>query len=687
MATINDKTYSASEHEPKTVAELLYQMQLRLEQAIIMGGYNPRGNYDPTATYKLKDAVVYNGNGYVHYTDKEIIGVVPTNEEEWKLYVSGVAGETGPEGPQGPKGDTGPQGQQGLQGVKGDTGARGPQGIQGETGPQGVQGLQGIAGPQGPAGTVGPQGPQGPQGVKGDTGETGPTGPEGPQGIQGLQGVKGDTGARGPEGPQGIQGPKGDKGDKGENGKGLTIISTLATVADLEPLKPTAKAGDAYAVGIAPPRDIYLFSENISEFVNQGPIQGPQGSNGPQGPQGIQGEKGATGATGPVGPKGDQGLQGPQGEIGPAGPKGETGPQGPAGAKGDKGETGPQGPQGVKGDTGAQGIQGPAGAKGDTGPQGPTGLPALVYSQRREWTVTPAVNQTITFPTNSFNRTPIVGDVLRFPFLNTTTNKCYDCNSICTAISDSTATFQYKSVVDITGIQGPKGDTGPAGPATLPNHVSFEKPTSTDVSMDGAEVTYTGVAEWEAAGAMESGEFHEVKESPLLFISMGLTGNASTGNYFNFSTANFNRTPHIREKCFFITRQSIDNSVVAWTGICTEIAGSTVRFQALIVQNISGKKYQHNICMKTDGAYAISFQVVSDVANKYITISQLKDLFSELIDYPASGLVLVAAGYQTVWSIKKVRNIMYIQPWNGASSAAYTLADTAIITQDTVVKL
>lgn len=249
-------------------------------------------------------------------------------------------------------------------------------------------------------------------------------------------------------------------------------------MADLEPLKPTAKAGDAYAVGIAPPRNIYLFSENISEFVNQGPIQGPQGPEGPQGPQGIQGlvgptgpqgeqgpqgiqgEKGATGATGPVGPKGDQGLQGPQGKIGPDGPKGETGPQGPAGAKGDKGETGPQGPQGVKGDTGAQGIQGPAGEKGATGPQGPTGLPALVYSQRREWNVTPAANQTITFPTNSFNRTPIVGDVLRFPFLNTTTNKCYDCNSICTAISNSTATFQYKSVVDITGIQGPKGDTG-----------------------------------------------------------------------------------------------------------------------------------------------------------------------------------------------------------------------------------
>lgn len=98
-------------------------------------------------------------------------------------------------------------------------------------------------------------------------------------------------------------------------------------------------------------------------------------------------------------------------------------------------------------------------------------------------------------------------------------------------------------------------------------------------------------------------------------------------------------------------------------------------------------KYQHNICMKTDGAYAISFQVVSDVANKYITISQLKDLFSELIDYPASGLVLVGTEYKNVWSIKKVINIIYIQPWEGTSSAAYTLADTARITQDTVVKL
>lgn len=630
MATINDKTYSASEHEPKTVAELLYQMQLRLEQAIIMGGYNPRGNYDPTATYKLKDAVVYNGNGYVHYTDKEIIGVVPTNEEEWKLYVSGVAGETGPEGPQGPKGDTGPQGPQGLQGVKGDTGARGPQGIQGETGPQGVQGLQGIAGPQGPAGTAGPQGPQGPQGVKGDTGETGPTGPEGPQGIQGLQGVKGDTGARGPEGPQGIQGPKGDKGDKGENGTGLTIISTLATVADLEALKPTAKAGDAYAVGLAPPRDIYLFSENISEFVNQGPIQGPQGPEGPQGPQGIQGlvgptgpqgeqgpqgiqgEKGATGATGPVGPKGDQGLQGPQGEIGPDGPKGETGPQGPAGAKGDKGETGPQGPQGVKGDTGAQGIQGPAGAKGDTGPQGPTGAAGkdgvgFYYTTD---------NTTGTTPISTLLSQIMPSGIKVNDFLVNAQGK------VCqvTSINGNTVSTGYRT--SIKGAKGDKGDTGatgPAGPATLPNYVSFEAPTSINVSTNGNEVTYTGVAEFEADGSMESGEYHQVLPMPVeMLIPAAVTDPPVVGGTINLGSAYFNRQPLINEYFLLRALSPTKNILTLAIAKCKEKSGANAVCEIVNKNDISvsPKKYAHNITVEAGNA-VIGFTIFTSYPNAY----------------------------------------------------------------------
>ena len=686
MATINDKTYSASEHEPKTVAEMLYQMQLRLEQAIIMGGYNPRGNYDPSATYKLNDAVVYNGNGYVHYTDKEIIGVVPTNEEEWKLYVSGVAGETGPEGPQGPKGDSGPQGPQGLQGVKGDTGARGP---------------------QGPAGTAGPQGPQGPQGVKGDTGETGPTGPEGPQGIQGLQGVKGDTGARGPEGPQGIQGPKGDKGDKGENGTGLTIISTLATVADLEALKPTAKAGDAYAVGLAPPRDIYLFSENISEFVNQGPIQGPQGPEGPQGPQGIQGlvgptgpqgeqgpqgiqgEKGATGATGPVGPKGDQGLQGPQGEIGPDGPKGETGPQGPAGAAGKDGvgfyyttdnTTGTTPistllsqimPSGIKvndflvnaqgkvcqvtsinGNTVSTGyrtsIKGAKGDKGDTGatgPQGPEGHDGVGFFYTTDASTSGDLSTLLSqiIPSGIKVKDNIINAVGRI----------FNVDSI----SGNTVNATYI------------GSILPGG--GLPNYVSFEAPTSINVSTNGNEVTYTGVAEFEADGSMESGEYHQVLPMPVeMLIPAPVTDPPSVGETINLGSAYFNRQPLVNEYFLCRTLSPAKNILTLAIAKCTEHSGANAVCEIKNKNDISiaPKKYAHNIAVAETNA-RVSFTLYTTHPNAYSNILTVKmnANLGELQRYPAAGEATVIGVTSIIYAIQLTSGDLYAVSRTGSS--------------------
>lgn len=585
MATINDKTYSASEHEPKTVAELLYQMQLRLEQAIIMGGYNPRGNYDPTATYKLKDAVVYNGNGYVHYTDKEIIGVVPTNEEEWKLYVSGVAGETGPEGPQGPKGDTGPQGPQGLQGVKGDTGARGPQGIQGETGPRGMQGLQGIAGP---------------------------TGPEGPQGIQGLQGVKGDTGARGPEGPQGIQGPKGDKGDKGENGTGLTIISTLATVADLEALKPTAKAGDAYAVGLAPPRDIYLFSENISEFVNQGPIQGPQGPEGPQGPQGIQGL------------------------VGPTGPQGE------------------QGPQGIQGEKGATGATGPAGTNGTDGKN------MLLYASVISITAVPTEGQEISVTTNNFNREPELGEPCSIVLSGSGSiaGRSWVGYSVISEIDGVNAKMLIAFFVETTGkqgaqgnvgpqgaqgIQGVQGERGPAGPATLPNYVSFEAPTSINVSTNGNEVTYTGVAEFEADGSMESGEYHQVLPMPVeMLIPAPVTDPPVVGGTINLGSLYFNRQPLINEYFLLRALSSTKNILTLAIAKCKEKSGANAVCEIVNKNDISvsPKKYAHNITIEAGNA-VIGFTIFTSHPNAYPNVLSVYANIglSANQQIPASGVI------------------------------------------------
>lgn len=445
---------------------------------------NIKGNWDVATTYALNDFVNYDGKAYVSMVAANV-GLQPdTNPNAWMQFaVEGAQGPQGIQGPVGPQGAQGPKGEQGVKGEKGDTG---------DTGPQGVQGVQG------------PIGPEGPQGLKGETGATGPKGETGPQGPTGPQGDAG------PVGPQGSKGEQGEQGIQGIRGLGTFRTSTSLT---------TSSTTVAYSSLASPPADGKL---QIGDMILD-----PNGlifavltatSSGNiaigyrwniKGPKGDTGAKGETGATGPIGP------------VGPQGPKGETGAQGPQGIQGEMGPQGPTGPTAVaninaKGtyngstkyvrndlvnyngnayvcivasSTGvlptntanwqlfvSQGAKGDKGDTGATGPQGPTGaagLPALVYSQRREWTTTPTVNATITFPTNSFNRTPVVGDVLRFPFLNTSTNKCYDCNSVCTAISGSNATFQYKSVVDITGIQGPKGDTGAQGPAGVSEDVAF----------------------------------------------------------------------------------------------------------------------------------------------------------------------------------------------------------------------
>ena len=435
---------------------------------------NIKGNWNVATTYALNDFVNYDGKAYVSMVAANV-GLQPdTNPNAWMQFaVEGAQGPQGVQGPVGPQGAQGPKGDQGVKGEKGDTG---------DTGPQGVQGVQG------------PIGPEGPQGLKGETGATGPKGETGPQGPTGPQG---DAGPVGPQGPKGEQGKQGIQGIRGfgtfRTNTSLTTSSTTVTYSSLAspPADGKLQIGDM----ILDPNGL-IFA--VLTATSSGNIAIGYRRN-IKGPKGDTGAKGETGATGPIGP------------VGPQGPKGETGAQGPQGIQGGMGPQGPTGPTAVaninakgtyNGSTkyvrndlvnyngnayvciaasstgvlptnttnwqlfvsqGAKGDKGDTGATGPQGPTGATGLPALVYSQRREWTTTPTVNATITFPTNSFNRTPVVGDVLRFPFLNTSTNKCYDCNNVCTAISGSNATFQYKSVVDITGIQGPQGVQGPAG--------------------------------------------------------------------------------------------------------------------------------------------------------------------------------------------------------------------------------
>ena len=135
----------------------------------------------------------------------------------------------------------------------------------------------------------------------------GPPGADGRDGIDGVDGAKGDTGAQGPQGVQGIQGPAGSPG---------TSINMQGNVATATALPSSGNTeNDGYYV--EDEGDCYVWTG--TEWVNVGPIVGPQGLQGIQGEQGIQGVTGATGpagATGPQGPKGDTGTSGPRGPPG-----------------------------------------------------------------------------------------------------------------------------------------------------------------------------------------------------------------------------------------------------------------------------------------------------------------------------------------------------------------------------------
>lgn len=595
----------------------------------------------------------------------------------------GAQGPKGEQGVKGEKGDTGDTGPQGVQGVQGPIGPEGPQGLKGEKGDPGAKGETGPQGPTGPQGDAGPVGPQGPQGEVGPTGPAGPRGlgvyrtsvslttssttvaysslattPAGglqigdiildPNGLMFAVRTATSSGNIAISYRLTIKGPKGDVG-----AVGASYLSCNGTLTINEPtvgniinfsksaFNRTPVVGDVFVVptkgsGTTKGRSwmVTYTVNSIGDNVVSEAVYVVE-NTGAQGPQGVQGV---------------QGIQGPQGIQGEMGPQGPVGPTAVANinAKGVysasatyvkndlvnyngnayvcivASSTGvlptdttnwqlfvSQGAKGDKGDTGASGAQ---------GPKGETGLPVLVYSQRREWTTTPTVNATITFSTDSFNRTPVVGDVLRFPFLNTSTNKCYDCNSVCTAISGSNATFQYKSVVDITGIQGPKGDMGPQGPAgPLPNYVSFEAPTSINVSTNGNEATYTGVAEFEADGSMKNGEYHQVLPMPVeMLIPAPVTDPPVVGGTINLGSAYFNRQPLINEYFLLRALSLTKNILTLAIAKCTEHSGANAVCEIKNKNDISiaPKKYAHNITIEAGNA-VIGFTIFTSHPNAY----------------------------------------------------------------------
>lgn len=197
--------------------------------------------------------------------------------------------------------------------------------------------------------------------------------------------------------PEGPPGPPGPIGPAGQDGHGYRILGSVASQGDL----PTTDnlPGDVWIASDTGTG--YVWDGSQWQSIGQlGGIPGPQGPPGPQG-QGLtvkgtvtdQSQLPGSGNSpgdmyidgngngwvwdgtqwvnaGPI--RGPQGLQGAEGDPGPQGNPGSPGPPGSTGSQGPPGETGPPGPPGNTGQTGATGTPG---APGATGAQGPPGIP------------------------------------------------------------------------------------------------------------------------------------------------------------------------------------------------------------------------------------------------------------------------------------------------------------------------
>ena len=168
-------------------------------------------------------------------------------------------------------------------------------GAVGPAGPAGPEGPAGPAGADGAPGKDGIDGAPGKDGVDGAPGSDGPAGADGAPGKDGIDGTDGAPGGKGDPGEQGVPGPQGEQGVpgiQGAPGLGITFRGQLDTIADL-PTTGQAQ-GDLYVILTPEPAHGVIWDEAAADWVDSGPVQGPQGNPGAQGVPGDQGPAGPT---------------------------------------------------------------------------------------------------------------------------------------------------------------------------------------------------------------------------------------------------------------------------------------------------------------------------------------------------------------------------------------------------------
>jgi len=116
-------------------------------------GFVWRGDWSPTTTYAVNDAVGLDGTSYLSSVDGNLSNDPETSPAQWTiLALGGADGQTGPSGPAGP---SGPDGASGADGPAGTTGPAGEPGLPGAPGPTGETGATGATGATGPTGVPG----------------------------------------------------------------------------------------------------------------------------------------------------------------------------------------------------------------------------------------------------------------------------------------------------------------------------------------------------------------------------------------------------------------------------------------------------------------------------------------------------------------------------------------------------
>lgn len=218
-------------------------------------------------------------------------------------------------------------------------------------------------------------------------------------------------------------------------------------------------------------------------------------------------------------------------------------------------------------------------------------------------------------------------------------------------------------------------------PTSLPNYVSFENPTKIAVSMNGSEVTYSGVVESKSGVAIERGEYHQVLPMPVeMLIPAPVTDPPVVGGTITLGSTYFNRKPLINEYFLLRALSPTKNILTLAIARCKEKSGTNAVCEIVNKNDISvsPKKYAHNVTIET-GAAIIGFTLFSTLPDAYTHVLSTYIDIGLNQQIPANGVI---EKNSHVYCIRRISTGLY-----AIASGNSFLLDSDIEVNDIVVPL